>query len=110
MADKLRDLAKTIRSKNAGVDHITFDIIFADRGHFERVRDSGVLNAGTVARLFAIDQDRGRPLHRVSNRPTPLSSPSGACVPAAAPVNGMSSARSNTPRCSTSRFLSVARR
>ncbi len=58
MADKLRDLAKTIRSKNAGVDHITFDIIFADRGHFERVRDSGVLNAGTVARLFAIDQDR----------------------------------------------------
>ena len=28
---KLVDLASTIRSKNAGVDHIGFDIIFRDR-------------------------------------------------------------------------------
>ena len=27
---KLHELAKTIRSKNAGVDRITFDIIFRD--------------------------------------------------------------------------------
>jgi hypothetical protein len=32
----LRDLASTVRSKNAGVDHITFDIIFRDRANFER--------------------------------------------------------------------------
>ena len=31
----LRDLASTIRSKNAGVDHITFDLIFRDRANFE---------------------------------------------------------------------------
>ena len=37
----LRDLATTIRSKNAGVDHITFDLIFRERANFERVRDSG---------------------------------------------------------------------
>ena len=29
---KLSQLAKTIRSKNAGVDQITFDVIFTDRG------------------------------------------------------------------------------
>ena len=41
---KLVELASTIRSKNAGVDHITFDVICRDRANFERVRDSGALN------------------------------------------------------------------
>jgi hypothetical protein len=50
----LRDLASTIRSKNAGVDHITFDVIFRDRGNFERVRDSNVLSRDKVARLFGV--------------------------------------------------------
>ena len=31
MSTALKDLAKTIRSKNAGVNKITFDIIFRDR-------------------------------------------------------------------------------
>ena len=30
-ARKLSEIAKTIRSKNAGVDKITFDVIFPDR-------------------------------------------------------------------------------
>ena len=55
---KLVDLATTIRSKNAGVDHITFDVICRDRANFERVRDSGVLNRGAVARLFGVDEAR----------------------------------------------------
>jgi hypothetical protein len=55
---KLVDLASTIRSKNAGVDHITFDIICRDRTNFERVRDSGALNRGAVARLFGIEEAR----------------------------------------------------
>lgn len=54
----LRDLASTIRSKNAGVDHISFDVIFRDRGNFERVRDSGVISKASVAELFGIDQER----------------------------------------------------
>lgn len=54
----LRDLASTIRSKNAGVDHITFDIIFKDRAAFEKVRDSGVLSPKTVAALYGIPLDR----------------------------------------------------
>ena len=51
---KLVELATTIRSKNAGVDHITFDIICRDRRNFERVRDSRVLDRGAVARLFDV--------------------------------------------------------
>lgn len=54
----LRDLASTIRSKNAGVDHISFDVIFRDRGNYERVRDSGVLTRGSVAKLFGVDEAR----------------------------------------------------
>ena len=58
MSDELRNLAKTIRSKNAGVDHITFDIILNDRKTFERVRDRAGLDAASVAKLFGIDKDR----------------------------------------------------
>ncbi|MBL8698500.1 MAG: DUF4387 domain-containing protein [Alphaproteobacteria bacterium] len=55
---RLRDLASTIRSKNAGVDHITFDVIFRERGNYERVRDSGVLSRDKVAALFGIPEAR----------------------------------------------------
>jgi hypothetical protein len=55
---RLVELASIIRSKNAGVDHITFDVICRDRENFERVRDSGALNRGAVARLFGIDEER----------------------------------------------------
>jgi nitronate monooxygenase len=34
---RLSDIAKTIRSKNAGVDKVTFDVIFPDRATYDRV-------------------------------------------------------------------------
>ena len=52
---KLAELAKTIRSKNAGVDKITFDVIFPDRATYEQVRDSGALSRTAVCRIFGID-------------------------------------------------------
>ena len=52
---KLSEIAKTIRSKNAGVDKITFDVIFPDRATYDRVRDSGVLSREAVCRIFGID-------------------------------------------------------
>lgn len=55
---KLSDLAKTVRSKNAGTDKITFDIIFNDRANYERVKTSDILTRGNVARLFGIDEGR----------------------------------------------------
>ncbi|HEX6967733.1 MAG TPA: DUF4387 domain-containing protein [Micromonosporaceae bacterium] len=55
---KLAELASTIRSKNAGVDHVTFDIIFRDRAAFLRTVDSGVLNAESIAKLYGLDRSR----------------------------------------------------
>ena len=52
---KLSEIAKTIRSKNAGVDKITFDVIFPDRATYDRVRESGVLSRAAVCRIFGVD-------------------------------------------------------
>jgi hypothetical protein len=52
---KLSEIAKTIRSKNAGVDKITYDVIFPDRAAYDLVRDSGVLSRTAVCRIFGID-------------------------------------------------------
>ena len=54
----LSSLAKTIRSKNAGTDKITFDIIFSDRDNYRRVLQSNVLTRPSVAALFGIDEAR----------------------------------------------------
>lgn len=52
---RLVDLAKTLRSKNAGVDLITFDIFFDDAEKFQRVVKSGALTEKSVAELFKTD-------------------------------------------------------
>lgn len=54
----LHELAKTIRSKNAGTDRITFDIIFEKREDYLHVRDSNVLTRQTVAELYDIEEER----------------------------------------------------
>ena len=54
----LSEIAKTIRSKNAGVDRITFDVIFAARADYDHVRHSGVLSRAGVCRIFGIDDAR----------------------------------------------------
>ena len=50
----LASLAKTIRSKNAGVDKITFDIIFSRREDYELVQRSGVLSRAAICALYGI--------------------------------------------------------
>ncbi len=56
--NKLYELAKTIRSKNAGVDRITFDIIFNNKENYERVKKSKALSIKTVATLYGINESR----------------------------------------------------
>ena len=58
---KLSELASTIRSKNAGVNQITFDIIFPDRQSYCRAIESAVITKERVAKLFGI------PLARISD-------------------------------------------
>lgn len=55
---KLGELAKTVRSKNAGVDKITFDVIFRERETYELVKRSGVLTRASVAALYRIPEER----------------------------------------------------
>jgi len=55
---KLSELAKTIRSKNAGVDLVTFDVIFTSRENFDRVRRARVLTRETVAAIYGIPDAR----------------------------------------------------
>ena len=51
---KLWEVAKLIRSKNAGPFELTFDVIFKDRGTYERVRDAKLLNAEWFARTYRL--------------------------------------------------------
>lgn len=58
MTMRLVDIAKTIRSKNAGVDKITFDVMFIEDSDYKHVRDSGVLTRKSVAALYGISENR----------------------------------------------------
>ena len=49
---RLRDLAKLIRSKNAGPFLLTFDIMFECQEVYEKVRDSGVINKEMISTLY----------------------------------------------------------
>ena len=55
---KLSQLAKTVRSKNAGVDLITFDVIFTDKAVYERVKRARVLTREAVLKLYKLAPER----------------------------------------------------
>ena len=55
---KLSDLASTVRSKNAGVNQITFDIIFPNAESYRRVLASQAITRESVAKLFRIPASR----------------------------------------------------
>lgn len=50
----LFELAKVLRSKNAGPFEVTFDIIFDDPEIFELVKNSGVITRELVAGLYRV--------------------------------------------------------
>ncbi len=58
MTVPLHRLARTIRSKNAGAHHYTFDIIFDDAGRYEKVMATGVLTPELIAGLYGVGLDR----------------------------------------------------
>lgn len=55
---KLVEFAKTIRSKNAGTDKITFDIIFREKENYELIKKTKVLTKQRIAKLFNIPEER----------------------------------------------------
>jgi hypothetical protein len=54
----LTSLAKTIRSKNAGVDKITFDVIFQNKDAYDLVRRSRALSRAAICKLYGIPDSR----------------------------------------------------
>lgn len=57
---ELWELAKLIRSKNAGPFELTFDILFANRDNFERVRASRVLMPQRFAEMYHVPEEEVR--------------------------------------------------
>ena len=60
---KLWQVAKLIRSKNAGPFELTFDVIFKDRAAYERVRDARTINAQWVASTFRLEPSMVKVYH-----------------------------------------------
>ena len=54
----LRDLAKVVRSKNAGPFRLTLDVMFEDRKTYEKVKRTGVFTPELVARLYRMTVDK----------------------------------------------------
>ena len=54
----LGELASTVRSKNAGVNQVTFDVIFRTEVDYRRVLASGVLSREAIARHFGMPPGR----------------------------------------------------
>jgi hypothetical protein len=50
----LANLARLIRSKNAGPFELTFDIMFDDEKTYERVKRSGAVSREVVARCYGL--------------------------------------------------------
>ena len=51
---QLANLARLIRSKNAGPFELTFDIMFEDEARYRRVKDSGALTCEAVATRYGL--------------------------------------------------------
>ena len=52
------DLARTIRSKNAGSFMVTLEIIFADREVYNKVKNSGVINRKAIAEAYKVPEEK----------------------------------------------------
>lgn len=51
---KLLDAARVIRSKNAGPTTLTVDLMFNDRGGYERALAAPALTPGAVSKLYGL--------------------------------------------------------
>lgn len=61
----LGEIAKFIRSKNAGPFRLTFDVLFEDQETYERVRGSGALSAERIAEAYGVAVSRISSIHAV---------------------------------------------
>ncbi len=50
----LGDVASVLRSKNSGPYELTFDVMFANKENYDKVKKSGRLTRDTVAALYSV--------------------------------------------------------
>jgi len=55
---KLAELARLIRSKNAGPFQLTFDVMFEDEARYLRVKKSGAVSREVIAACFNLPAAR----------------------------------------------------
>ncbi len=60
---KLMDIAKVIRSKNAGPRCTTLDIMFANETDFKRACSSEGLSKKSISELYDIPEDQIKEIH-----------------------------------------------
>ncbi|MBV9748929.1 MAG: DUF4387 domain-containing protein [Acetobacteraceae bacterium] len=56
-APTLGELARLIRSKNAGPFTLTFDVMFAEEESYRRVLRSGALTRASFARMYHVPEE-----------------------------------------------------
>ncbi len=56
--EKLQDIARAIKSANAGASWITFDIMFSSEESYARVRDSGIINSSLFASVYGVPESQ----------------------------------------------------
>ena len=54
---RLEELAKVIRSKNAGPYYLTLDVLFGDKDTYQRVVTSGAVTAQSMAKLYSVPEE-----------------------------------------------------
>ena len=55
MARRLNEVARVLRSKNAGPLYVTLDVMFDTRGELEEVLNSGAVTREAVASLYDVN-------------------------------------------------------
>ena len=54
---RVADLARVVRSKNAGALQITLELMFDDEATYRRVLDSGVVSNRAIAALYGLSDN-----------------------------------------------------
>ncbi len=71
----LGELAKLIRSKNAGPFNLTFDVMFDEEDTYRRVVESNVLTKEVFCRLYNLAEDKVLLVHHDAARAIKISIP-----------------------------------
>ncbi|MBI3026415.1 MAG: DUF4387 domain-containing protein [Candidatus Tectomicrobia bacterium] len=71
----LGELAKLIRSKNAGPFNLTFDIMFETEDAYRRVVGSNAVTKGVIRRLYQVPEEKILLVHHDAARAIKVSIP-----------------------------------